>query len=111
MGPPNEVWDAGLQPERTQLAWQRTGLALLACSLVISKLVSLENMVFGAVIAFTALVMAVLVVLSSRKRYQRANIALHHEIGFLPDGRINLTMVGLLVVMGVGALTFVALTW
>ena len=32
--PPRAVFDTGLQPERTALSWQRTGLAILAGSLV-----------------------------------------------------------------------------
>ena len=37
--PPGRIWDSGLQPERTSLAWQRVNLAGLGASLVSARLV------------------------------------------------------------------------
>jgi uncharacterized membrane protein YidH (DUF202 family) len=32
-----EVWDEGLSPQRTELAWRRTGLALVAAVAVLAR--------------------------------------------------------------------------
>ena len=38
MTSPGGVWDAGLQPERTGLAWERTALAFLGLGLAVPRL-------------------------------------------------------------------------
>lgn len=59
-------WDAGLQPERTALAWQRTGLAVVAASLVAFRVgltTAAAAVVVLSLVAFTA---GVLVLRASR---------------------------------------------
>jgi uncharacterized membrane protein YidH (DUF202 family) len=52
------LWDPGAQPERTYQAWTRTGLALVACTLLATRLapeagaVALAVSVAGAAAAF-----------------------------------------------------------
>lgn len=101
-------WDPGGQPERTRLAWQRTALSGLACSLVVSKLVGRHSAALGFVLAGLAILTTVAMLVFSRVRYQRANAALFAEER-LPDARINAATVVLIVITGVGGVFYAML--
>lgn len=58
---PTEVFDAGLQHERTSLAWERTAISMMVAGLVLSRFAAVEGfwllaaggmvqVVFGAVL-------------------------------------------------------------
>lgn len=53
-------WDPGLQPERTALAWQRTGLALAVASLVALRDALVRPGPVAAVVAVVAATAALL---------------------------------------------------
>lgn len=106
--PESQPWDPGGQPERTRLAWQRTALSGLACSLVVSKLVGGHSVVLGFVLAALAILTTVAMLVLGRIRYQRANAALFAR-DRLPDGRINAATVVLITITGVGAVFYAVL--
>lgn len=91
MSTDDRVWDAGLQPERTALAWRRVSLALLALALVAPKL---TWPVFGiwAIPPTAAVAIAAIVLYSlSHRRY----LGHHSRLSAgaerpLPDGRLVL---------------------
>jgi uncharacterized membrane protein YidH (DUF202 family) len=101
-GPP---FDPGLQPERTALAWQRTGLALAAGALAGLRI--LPSLVGPAAFVFAAggLALAIAVVVLARKRYRRAHEHLTQGSGAgLPDGGLPALTAFLTVLVGLGAL-------
>ncbi len=100
--PPDHVWDAGLQPERTRLAWQRTSLSLLGAALVVARLVAVRDVLLGGLVAFVALAVSAAVAIHTTRRYRRSNRALFAG-NYLPGGRVNAAMTGLLVLSGIGA--------
>ncbi|WP_026927840.1 YidH family protein [Granulicoccus phenolivorans] len=104
----DRVWDRGLQPERTFLAWQRTNLSLLAATLVIARLVSLHDLLFGAVIAGVGLLIVSAITVRTQRRYRRVHRVLHAGDA-LPGGRANLAMTGMLLLAGIGALAYTLL--
>lgn len=81
------IWDAGLQPERTKLAWQRTVLSVLACSLVVSRLVALDHLAAGVGCALASILLAGLAGRRTTTRYRRTAGALRGNHA-LPDGRL-----------------------
>lgn len=97
----DRVFDAGLQAERTSLAWRRTGLALLACSLAAGR-------VLWPALGFAAIALAILgaatgvaVVGLHSRRYQRVHATLTAAGTTrvaLPDGR-SLALVAVVVVL------------
>lgn len=105
-GPPTDrVWDEGLQPERTFLAWQRTNLSLLAATVVVARLVALDNLLLGGIIAGLGLLIVSAITVRTQRRYRRVHRVLHAGDA-LPGGRANLAMTGMLLLAGLGALAF-----
>lgn len=100
------VWDAGLQPERTRLAWQRTALALLSAGLVVARLVGHHHVAAGAALAAAACLLAASIGLLSTQRYASANRRLEAERP-LQGGAVNLLTTLTFLVVGVGAAIYV----
>ena len=82
-------FDPGLQPERTALAWRRTGLALVVGALTIGRL-SLDDL--GAVVmvptAVAAALAAWVLLRSSRARRRSSADAGGPSFSVLADGRL-----------------------
>lgn len=74
--PRSAPFDPGLQPERTALAWRRTGLALLIGALVVLRYFTpvLGAIAVGASLLGAALGMVIL--LRSEVRYRRTHVDL-----------------------------------
>jgi uncharacterized membrane protein YidH (DUF202 family) len=94
-------WDRGLQPERTALAWQRTGLATAAAALAALRLAVLLNNPVAAVMAAVALGGAVGAAMHARLGYRRLTRRL--TLG-LPAGLVGPppVQVAAVVLLGIG---------
>ncbi|MEW9870812.1 DUF202 domain-containing protein [Arthrobacter sp. HS15c] len=75
------LFDPGLQPERTALAWQRTCLAFLAGSLVALRVLPPILGPWSLLLSMAGVLEAVLLLSVVRRRYLR-----HHQILATPDG-------------------------
>jgi putative membrane protein len=87
---PAEIWDEGLQNERTSLAWTRSILSCFGCALLLASL------------AFAALALALAAVQVSARRYRKAASALSAGEP-LPDGTLPAIIVALVLLIGVAA--------
>jgi len=68
-----QVFDPGLQPERTALAWRRTALALTAASLVAVRILPEALGPWAALPAGVGLVAAVAVLVAAHRRHTRVH--------------------------------------
>lgn len=80
---PPELFDTGLQPERTRLAQRRTVLALVVASLMATRTVPPPA---GVVIGVFGLVVAAVLALLAGRRARRTGLALRAGSGALPGG-------------------------
>ena len=71
------LWDPGLQPERTALAWQRTALATAVAALAVTRLATHRPSVPVLVVAVLAAAFAALTAVRSAINYRRAVRELH----------------------------------
>lgn len=97
------IWDRGLQPERTALAWQRVGLSLLGCSLVLAAIDKNRIHLSWLVPTLVVMGLALWIVVRGQTRYHRAHRYLVHEDGRLPSGRLPLTLASAVFLLGVVA--------
>jgi uncharacterized membrane protein YidH (DUF202 family) len=101
-------WDPGLQNERTGLAWQRTMLAGLTCSLLVARLLASISIILSVGIGLLALLCTAGLGYMAIRRFRLNSLAIHQEEA-LGDGKANALLSVLVVLTGLGALLYVSL--
>jgi uncharacterized membrane protein YidH (DUF202 family) len=100
-------WDPGLQNERTGLAWQRTMLAGLTCSLLVARLLASISIFLSVILGLVALLCTAGLGWMAIRRFRLNNLAIHREEA-LGDGKANALLSILVVMTGIGALLYVS---
>ncbi|MCJ1700307.1 DUF202 domain-containing protein [Rathayibacter festucae] len=96
-------FDAGLQPERTALAWRRTALALTGGSLVAARVLPPLLGVWSLLPAGAALLLSIGVLVASHHRYRahhRLLTTADHDRVALPNGVLPALVTGLTILGG-----------
>ena len=101
-------WDPGLQNERTGLAWQRTMLAGLTCSLLVARLLASISIILAVGIGVLALLCTAGLGYLAIRRFRLNTLAIHREEA-LGDGKANAVLSVLVVLTALGALFYVAI--
>jgi uncharacterized membrane protein YidH (DUF202 family) len=101
-------WDPGMQNERTRLAWQRTILSGLACSLLVSRLLASTSLALAIAIGLAAVLSSAALGWFSIKRYTDNHLALHADAP-TASGRSHLVIVALVTVTAAGAAVYVTI--
>jgi uncharacterized membrane protein YidH (DUF202 family) len=101
-------WDSGLQNERTGLAWQRTMLAGLTCSLLVARLLAGISVLIAVLTGLVALLTTAAMGWMAISRFRSNSQALHAQrpIG---DGRPQLLVSVVVGLTALGALFFALL--
>jgi uncharacterized membrane protein YidH (DUF202 family) len=102
-------WDPGLQNERTGLAWQRTMLAGLTCSVLVARLLASVSLMLSVIIGLLALLCTATLGYVAIRRFRSNNIAIHRDDA-LGDGKVNALTSLLVVLTALGGLLYVAIT-
>jgi uncharacterized membrane protein YidH (DUF202 family) len=100
-------WDPGLQNERTGLAWQRTMLAGLTCSLLVARLLASISLFLSVILGLVALLCTAGLGWLAIRRFRLNNLAIHQEEA-LGDGRANALLSMLVALTAFGALLYVS---
>jgi uncharacterized membrane protein YidH (DUF202 family) len=100
-------WDPGLQNERTGLAWQRTLLAGLTCSLLVSRLLASISLTVAIIIGLLALLCTAGLGYLAIRRFRLNSMAIHREEA-LGDGKANALISMLIVITALAGLLYVA---
>lgn len=101
------LFDAGLQPERTALAWRRTALALTAAALVAVRILPEVFGIWAVVPAGLGLAAAVGVLVAAHHRHvvvHRTLVGSDSDRVPLPAGALLAVVTGLVVAGGLAAL-------
>lgn len=102
-----EVFDDGLQPERTALAWRRTGLSLTGAALVAVRIVPDVLGIWAIVPSGFGLAGALAVLVLAHLRYRAVHTALTSNASErtpMPSGWLPLLVTVLVMTGAVGAL-------
>lgn len=102
------LWDSGLQPERTALAWRRVGISLLVVGLALPKVAYPRIGVWCLPATVLALACAGLLLALGHRRYQGTQRTLTTTDALASGGRLPLTLA---VVTGIVGLTGLATVW
>lgn len=106
MSTPPEVFDKGLQPERTLLAWRRTCLSFAAASLVAMRFTVDAAGVFAVVVGLVGAGLAIAAYFTATHGYRRAHTSLMRD-GMLSHGAWPLALAtGATLMLGAAAAMF-----
>jgi uncharacterized membrane protein YidH (DUF202 family) len=100
--------DPGLQNERTGLAWQRTLLSGLTCSVLVVRLLASVSVTLAVIIGLLALLGTAALGWLAIRRFRRNHSALVLE-QVAGDGRSSALLSVLVVLTALGALCYVTL--
>jgi uncharacterized membrane protein YidH (DUF202 family) len=100
--------DTGLQNERNGLAWQRTLLSGLTCSVLVVRLLVSVSVTMAVIIGLLALLGTAALGWLAIRRFRRNRSALAAE-RVVGDGRSSAVLSVLVVLTAFGALAYVAL--
>jgi uncharacterized membrane protein YidH (DUF202 family) len=103
------LFDPGLQPERTALAWRRTGLAVAVGAIAGTRVLVSALGVGAVVVGLLGLTLAALLVLGSTRRARRAEAALLQDgdLAAGPGGRLIAAVCVACTSVGVAALAVI----
>jgi uncharacterized membrane protein YidH (DUF202 family) len=96
------LFDPGLQPERTALAWQRTALALTVGALLALRILSPVLGPWSLAAGFAGIALAAIIWVAAGRRARQTRTALLGSAQPLPDARLLLLLA--LVIAGGAAL-------
>lgn len=99
--PRRELYDEGLQPERTALAWRRTALGLAVGALISVRVLPGALGTWALIPAVAGVVVSLAVAWAAHRRHVRTLAALLGGLGDRPDMPGALLMF-VLVIVGVG---------
>jgi uncharacterized membrane protein YidH (DUF202 family) len=107
--PWGEIFDPGLQPERTALAWRRTALALALGPFVAARLFApqLGGLTVAALLVGVVLAVSIAVVASVRYRVVHRVLVEDGERRRLPGAALLLVTATVAFIAGLGALILV----
>jgi uncharacterized membrane protein YidH (DUF202 family) len=106
--PDDQLWDPGVQNERTALAWQRTLLSGLACALLVARLLATVWLPLAISVGVAALASSAVlsgVVISRYRANHRALVSEHR----LPDAKTPFLVAVLVSLTAIGAIGYVVL--
>ncbi len=105
------IWDPGLQPERTELAWRRTVLAVTTGTVTSARYLAAEVPVLGVALPVLALVAGLALLVTGTRRLRRLRHHLLAAAGAAEPVMPGAGMLGALAIMcgvvGLAAVAFV----
>jgi uncharacterized membrane protein YidH (DUF202 family) len=106
--PPGEPWDAGLQPERTTLAWVRTALTMTVVSLLAARLAR-DSGLLALVVGLGGTATSAALVSAQKHRHYRRDTHLRTGVALEPELGAVLGATLLVVALAAAALALVLL--
>lgn len=104
------LFDPGLQPERTELAWRRTCLALGVGSLVAMRVLpEAFGSAWWALGGVVGVVSSGALWIAARRRYRSGTRALerHGDHARLPDGLLPIALTALVIGIGIASMALI----
>lgn len=94
------LFDPGLQPERTDLAWRRTVVALMVGALLAARLLPPVLGLWSYLVGLGGVAAATSIWIRASRRARQTQEALRNATGVLPDAGL---LLGLAIVVSTGA--------